>query len=207
MVITDIKKTKRGRYSLYIDGEFRFSVHKDTYLFSSLTVGTMLGEEALAELMERDEAYSSRDKAMSLLAYSSHSRGMLVEKLRRHYSPEAAEAAADRMAELGLLDDRDYGLRFGSDLMNLRGWSLRRVEQELLRKRLDRETVATVMEELRDRDETGDPDRILALIRKRYHRKLEDERGVANTIAALQRQGFSLGDIRDALRQWQEETE
>ena len=87
----------------------------------------------------------------------------------------------------------------GTDLMRLRGWSLRRTEQELLRKRLDRDTVAQVMEELARRDEDGDAARILKLLRGRYRGRLGDRRGVENTVAALRRQGFSLPDIRAAL--------
>ena len=199
MTITDIRKTKQGRYALYIDGEFCFSVHSDTYCLTNLAAGLDISPDRLEELRREDEDRSCRDKALRLLSHAAHSRGMLMDKLTRFYEEETAERAADRMAELDLLDDLDFGLRFGTDLMRLRGWSLRRTEQELLRKRLDRDTVAQVMEELARRDEDGDAARILKLLRGRYRGRLGDRRGVENTVAALRRQGFSLPDIRAAL--------
>ena len=199
MRITEIQKTKQGRYALFVDGTFLFSVHPDTYTLSNLAPDLEIDVHRLEELRQEDALYSCKDKAMSLLGYASHSRGMLVEKLCRIYDPQVAEAAADRMEELGLLNDLDYGTRFARDLIHLRGWSLRRVEQELLRKKLDPETVGRVMEELREQDGEGDLPRVLKLLRGRYRDKLRDPRGVNNTIAALMRQGFTLSDVKTAL--------
>ena len=199
MVITQIQKTKQGRYALFVDGTFLFSVHADTYTLSDLAVGWETDVRRLEELRQADALYSCKDKALSLLGYASHSRGMLVEKLCRIYEPDVVQATADRMEELGLLDDLDYGTRLASDLIHLRGWSLRRVEQELYRKKLDPQTVAQVMEALRERDRDGDLPRVMKLLRGRYRGKLQDTKGVNNTIAALLRQGFLLSDVKAAL--------
>ena len=43
------------------------------------------------------------------------------------------------------------------------------------------------------------------LIERRYLRQLDTEKGVQKTVAALQRMGYSFGEIRDALRKVQED--
>lgn len=199
MVITDIKKTKQGRYALFLDGEFAFSIHGDSYRLTNISPGLVLDRERLEELYQEDLRRSCKDKALRLLAHASHSRGMLLDKLERDYPPQLAEETADRMAQLGLLDDLDYGRRFGADCIRLRGWSLRRTRQELQRRRLDRDTVDQVMEYLEQGDEDGDGPRILKLLEGRYRQKLADPAKRPNVIAALMRQGFALGDIRDAM--------
>ena len=109
----------------------------------------------------------------------------------------------DEMAILkGLLDDLDYARRLSRDMVNLRGWSLRRVRQGLLQRKLDRETVDEALRQFEDEDETGP---IIEIILKKYRDKIFDAGSLRKTIAALQRRGFGYDDIRAALRRIQEE--
>ena len=50
-----------------------------------------------------------------------------------------------------------------------------------------------------------DEDALPTLIERRYLRQLDTEKGVQKTVAALQRMGYSFGEIRDALRKVQED--
>lgn len=202
MVVTGIEKTRRGRYALMVDGEFLFSVHQDTFLTSRLARGLEMSPQELEVLREADERYSAVQSALDVLSRSAQSTGMLRDKLLRHYGEKAAEAALGRMAELGLLDDLDYARRLSRDMVNLRGWSLRRVRQGLLQRKLDRETVDEALRQFEDEDETGP---IIKIILKKYRDKIFDAGSLRKTIAALQRRGFGYDDIRAALRRIQEE--
>ena len=106
--------------------------------------------------------------------------------LFRSYPAETVEAVIQRLTELGLLDDLDYGRRLAADLLNLRGYSLGRVRQELYRRRLDPETIQEVMDGLGDVDQIGP---IVALVRKKYLQKLREPQGRGKVAAALQRAG------------------
>ncbi len=166
MTITRLGETKKGRFSVFADGEFLFSVHKDIFLSrKELELGREVSVELLEEIRLEDEAYSCKEKALTLLEYSAHSAGRLAEKLRRFYPPETVDITIERLGELGLLDDLDYGRRLAADLLNLRGYSLGRVRQALFQRRLDRETIEQVMEELEDIDQVGP---IVALVKKKY---------------------------------------
>ena len=132
------------------------------------------------------------------LEYSSHSAGRLAEKLRRHYPPETVEQVVQRLRELGLLDDLDYGRRLAADLLNLRGYSLGRVRQTLYQRRLDKETIDQVMGELSEIDQIAP---IVALVNKKYLQKLREPRGREKVAAALQRRGYRYDEIREALSQ------
>ena len=92
MTITQLQETKKGRFSVFADGEFLFSVHKDTFLLRpELAVGRQVTVETLEEIRLEDEALSCKEKALTLLEYSSHSAGRLAEKLRRHYPPPVVQ--------------------------------------------------------------------------------------------------------------------
>ena len=199
MTITQLQETKKGRFSVFADGEFLFSVHKDTFLLRpELAVGRQVTVETLEEIRLEDEALSCKEKALTLLEYSSHSAGRLAEKLRRHYPPETVEQVVQRLRELGLLDDLDYGRRLAADLLNLRGYSLGRVRQTLYQRRLDKETIDQVMGELSEIDQIAP---IVALVNKKYLQKLREPRGREKGAAALQRRGYRYDEIREALSQ------
>ena len=199
MTITQLQETKKWRFSVFADGEFLFSVHKDTFLLRpELAVGRQVTVETLEEIRLEDEALSCKEKALTLLEYSSHSAGRLAEKLRRHYPPETVEQVVQRLRELGLLDDLDYGRRLAADLLNLRGYSLGRVRQTLYQRRLDKETIDQVMGELSEIDQIAP---IVALVNKKYLQKLREPRGREKVAAALQRRGYRYDEIREALSQ------
>lgn len=183
MTITQLQETKKGRFSVFADGQFLFSVHKDTFLLRpELAVGRRVTPETLEEIRLEDEELSCKEKALTLLEYSSHSAGRLAEKLRRFYPPETVDRVIGRLRELGLLDDLDYGRRLAADLLNLRGYSLGRVRQTLYQRRLDKETVQAVMEELADIDQVSP---MVALVQKKYLPKLREPRGREKVAAAL----------------------
>lgn len=203
MTITQLQETKKGRFSVFADGEFLFSVHKDTFLTrGELAVGRQVTVEVLEEIRLADEELSCKEKALTLLEYSSQSAGRLAEKLLRFYPRETVGRTVARLTELGLLDDLDYGRRLAADLLNLRGYSLGRTRQELYKRRLDKETVDRVMEEIGDLDQIGP---IVALVRKKYLGKLREERGREKVAAALFRRGYQYDEIRDAIAQVLEE--
>lgn len=198
MTITRLSETKKGRFAIFADGEFLFSVHKDIFLSRpELALGRDLPVELLEEIRLEDEAWSCKEKALSLLEYSARSSGSLAEKLRQQYPPETVEATIRRLNELGLLNDLDYGRRLAADLIHLRKYSLGRVRQALYQRRLDRETIDTIMEELEDTDQVGP---MVELIQKKYLPKLREPQGRQKVAAALQRRGYGWEEIREALR-------
>lgn len=203
--ITEIQPTKAGRFSLFVDGEFRFSVLQETLVKHHIRKGSVLSGDQLESIRAEDEFASCKAKALRLLA-SSHSRGMLLDKLTRFYPEETALRTADRMEELGLLDDADYARRCAADLFRLRGWSTARVSAELRKRKLSPALIEQAISEF-SQTEPDDTARALALLRKRYAAKLDTSQGVQRTIAALCRQGFAVSDIRRALELLRQEEE
>lgn len=200
--MTAIQKTKKGRYALLVDEEFRFSIHRDSFLLTKLSVGNTLSVQELEQLRRDDQLLSAKAAAMDILARAAQSGGMLLEKLCRYYDEDAAQAAVERMTELGLVDDEDYAARLAADCMGFRGYSLVRTRQALLQKKLPRPVVDQTLERYQDQDESGP---IIDLILKKYRNKIFDRDDLRRTVAALQRRGFAYDDIRSALRRIEEE--
>ena len=197
MRITGIETTKKGRYALMVDGEFAFSLHRDTFLLCPwLQKGAEVTPERLEALRQEDELHSARERALDLLSAAEQTSGTLRQKLLRWYGEEAVEAAVLRMEELGLINDLDYGRRYAADAVNLRGWPRRRIAMELQKKGVPEEVIE---EALADITEETEIETACRLLEGPYRGKLRDRKERDKVKAALQRRGFSYEVIRQAV--------
>lgn len=197
MRITGLEPTKKGRYALMVDGEFLFSLHRDTVLLTPwLQRDAEVTPPQLEDLRREDEVRQAKEKAMDCLSAAAQTGGMLREKLRRRYSEEAVEAAVCRMEELGLINDLDYSRRFAADAVNLRYYPKRRIAAELQRKGVSEEILSEVLAEITEETEIKTASRLLE---KQYREKLCDRRERDKVKAALQRRGFGCETIRAAV--------
>ena len=198
--LTRITETKRGRYALFLDDAFAFSLDEDTFAAAGLHAGDELTEPAVAELRRKSDARRALDKAMDLLALRDHAAGELYAKLCRRFDPHTAAAAVARVGELGLLNDAGFARRRAAELLRKRK-SRREILQDLAAKGIDRETAADALAALMPADGEEDPDlaSARALVERQYARKLAEDK-TQQVMAALARRGFSHAVIRAAVQ-------
>jgi regulatory protein len=152
---TAIEKTKKGRFSVFVDGEFVCALHADVFSRSSIAVGRELEPDYLEELRLESEERITKDRALRLLSARSYTRRGLVEKLRLYSDAETAEAVAGRMEELGLIDDADYARRYAEECVSRKGFSLYRARQALLEKGIDRDVAEEALAEYEEEPEAA----------------------------------------------------
>ena len=198
--LTRITETKRGRYALFLDDAFAFSLDEDTFAAAGLHAGDELTEPAVAELRRKSDARRALDKAMDLLALRDHAAGELYAKLCRRFDPHTAAAAVARVGELGLLNDAGFARRRAAELLRKRK-RRREILQDLAAKGIDRETAADALAALMPADGEEDPDlaSARALVGRQYARK-QAEGKTQQVMAALARRGFSHAVIRAAVQ-------
>ena len=202
MKITDISVTKKGRYALFVDGEFLFSAEEEALVRSGLRPGMETDIQTLEALRRESEYIYGREWALHLLEYKAYSRRMLLDRLRRQIDEDIAEQVADRLCELGLIDDRYYASTYARDLVRLKGYSRQRIAQALRQKGIEPDTIEEVLEQF----DAGESDaRLRELIRKKYARYLGEEKGRQRAVNALLRMGYKYGEIRPALAEVLEE--
>ena len=198
--LTQISETKKGRYALFFDGEFAFSLDAGTFADADLHQDDELEPWQIEELRKKSDTRRALDKAMDLLALRDHAAGELYDKLCRKFDPHSAAAAVARAGELGLLNDESFARRRAAELLRKRK-SRREILMDLNAKGIDRDTAAAVVEDL-GADEEEDPDlaSARALVQRQYASKLAQGKG-AQVAAALARRGFSHSVIRTVLRE------
>ena len=150
--------------------------------------------------MSEDKYRAALDAAAKQLSYRALSAKMLRDKLLdKGHDEESADYALAWLAERSLLDDAAFAESVVRSYAR-KGYGAARIRQELTRRGVSREDAETAMQ-------TFSPDRaqILALLDKRLRGDLSDRREIDKAVAALQRRGFSWGDIKGALEEYVEE--
>ncbi|MBQ7218629.1 MAG: regulatory protein RecX [Ruminococcus sp.] len=198
MQITAIEPRKKGLSALYIDGEFAMKLDTEVILAHRFDVGREITDEALHDCVLDSDRKRCKDKAMWLISFRDHSRRELLDKLRKDYPEDVAEAAVDRLEELGLIDDGRYARRYTADLINLKHLSERGIRQKLREKGIDRDLIDEILEET----EVDEDEQIRTIIEKKYASKLNDEKLRRRAVAALQRLGFSYQSIKSVLNEY-----
>lgn len=157
--------------------------------------------EISEELYEHLEAASELCQALrsgeSLLSYGANSVVMLTRKLmQRGYSREIASAAAVRLESRGLInEERDVRREVEKCLKKL--WGEKRIRAHLWSRGFGTEVIASSENVFSEVDFSSN---CAALIKKHYGQVPGDPAEQKRMIAFLSRYGYSLGEIRAAMR-------
>lgn len=198
MEITKIAPRRKGLSQLYIDNEEAMKLDTQMLLLEGIKAGMELTDQQLHELVQKSDARRAQEKALYLLEYRSHSKKELADKIARTAATkEAAQEAANRMEDLGLIDDARYARDYARSLFLRKKFGSRRVKQELLQKGIDRDLADEILGEYAQLD-TGET--IYDILSRKYPTFMQDEKVRRRAVAALQRFGYSFEEIRSAMR-------
>ena len=70
--ITRISRTRKGRFALFCDAGFLFSVDEETFFTEHLVEGLTLDDGQLDELLRKSDAQRAKDKAFGYLSAREH---------------------------------------------------------------------------------------------------------------------------------------
>ena len=194
MLIQAVNKQKKSLVEVIVDGE-SFLIDRETFSLSGYQVGKEITNAEIDELITKSENHRAKEKALWLLSRRDYSKTELLKKLKCDASDEAAEQTAERMEEVGLINDTSYAKRYASDLFHIKQLSNRMVLYELTGKGIDKELAREVIEELAVKDE----ETIAALVQRKFP-VLESEKEIRRAHAYLLRKGYSYGLISGALK-------
>ncbi len=159
-----------------------------------LRSGMELEEELLDRLREACAYWAVRRQAAALAAGRAMSAGELRRKLcQKGADPDHARRAADRLLELGVLDERAYAAMVARHYA-AKGYGRRRVEQELHRRELPRETWEAALAELPD-----SRDKLDELVRRSLGDAPADRAVLSKLTNSLLRRGYGWEEVRAAI--------
>jgi regulatory protein len=196
MKITGIKAQVRqsGRFSVFVDGKYEFSLSDSALLEQKLTIGQELDASELKRLKQVSDADKLYGRALHYAAMRPHSEWEVRSYLqRKQAAPALADQILSKLSLSGFTDDEKFARSWVDSRRLLRPTSKRKLQQELRAKRVSSEVIAQVLDE----DESDDwaPLReLIAKKRARYPDKLK-------LMQYLSRQGYSYGDIKSVMEE------
>ena len=197
MKITSITKKNGTRWQIEVDDEYWAILDAEIIVNQHLKVGVELTEERMEGILRAADCRRARERALYLLDYRDHSRGEIVEKLSRNVDRVIAEEVADKLCELGLIDDGTYAKKLARHFLLTKKYGARRAEFEMRRKGIDGRLAAEAVAEVEP-----DEDLLEELALKKYGRYLEDDpdgKGRDKAIRGLMRLGHGYYEAEAAV--------
>ncbi|MBQ9773242.1 MAG: regulatory protein RecX [Clostridia bacterium] len=158
-----------------------------------------ISEELYDRLEEASRLCQALRSGENLLSFGANSVQMLARKLmQRGYSREVAQAAAERLASRGLIDEeKDVRREVEKCLRKL--WGQKRISAHLWSRGFASESLSGLSELF---DEVDFAANCALLIRKKYGTPPHDPDEHRRMVGSLCRYGYSIVEIREALRQF-----
>lgn len=192
MKITKISFSKKGNVLIYADEEYLMSVPYEVFIKSGIKLNAHITEEEAENILSNSNGYKAKEKALRLLSFRAHSKQELKNKIKRVSDEEAAESAAQKMEELGLINDKSYAIMYAKELFFRKFYSKKRVAYELSKKGVHKDIISEVMDEI-----SPDEDEILkSAFEKKFYNKIKTEKDINRAYMYFCRLGYSFSQIK-----------
>ena len=200
MKVTRIEELTKSRSKVYIDEEFAFVLYKGELRQYKLVPGEEVQPEDYETIMTQILPKRAKLRAMNLLKNKEYTVKQLRDKLQEGGYPECViKEALDYVAGFHYTDDLRYAVAFITCHENTR--SRRRMEQDLIGRGIDRDTLEQAWSEWEEQGGRQDEQAMIwELLEKRgFDPEKADMKERQRQGAFLMRRGFSGEQICKAL--------
>ncbi len=153
--ITDcrVNKKRKDRHSIFLNGEFAFSIGESTYHLFPIIKGETLTPKQIEIILRHEEFEKAKEMVLRLLSRRMRSEYELVVYLKRNKFDEATrKRVIAYCTEHGYLDDLEYARVFIRDKLNLNRYGFNKIRFLLAKRGISREII-TSLADSQDRNE------------------------------------------------------
>jgi len=193
MTITEIKKQKKGsRYSIFLDGEYAFSLQDEIIVKNKLKLGDELGSKRVEELKLQDGDLTAFDKALSILEKTMKTEKGVRDYLKeKEYLKPTIDNVVEKLKEYGYLDDGVYVENYIRTYTHSKG--KKKIKYELLTKGI-KESI--INEKLENIDDENEIENCKALAKKYLKNKELDLKTKQKLYTHLSTKGYDFSVIK-----------
>ncbi len=191
MIITNIKKSKKGNILVYADNNYLTSISLEVFVKSKIKIGDYIDEEILSKINSESNNYKAKEKALRLLSFRAHSKKELENKIKHYTDQQSAEQVAKKMEDIGLVNDLEFSKTYAREFSSRKYYSKNRIIYELSQKGVEK---SIILEAISDIDIDED-ENIKNFINHKRYGNLKDEKVRRRAVSALQRLGYNWSQI------------
>ena len=223
MVIEKLEPSQhhKGRWLVWFEDGSLQRVGEGDVVGLGLYTGKELTDEEADALIAAGERSRMMDKAAELLALRPLSRKELLDKLtepprkprrkkadrqaeeeavqrQREALRQSAASVADRLEELGLINDRVYAVSVAQHYAG-KGYGPRKIQDEMYRRGVPREYWEEALETLREQQQEHEESKVYELARQKLRGQEPSRENLKKVSDFLLRRGFGWEEISEAL--------
>ncbi len=194
------QKRNKKRVNIYLDDQYAFALADIEA--TRLKIGQWLDDEEIKALQTAGECERAYSQALNFLSYRPRSAREVRRNLHgKGYSPTTIDAALERLERTGLVNDLEFGRYWIEQRESFRPRGAAMLRYELAQKGIDREIIATLLDEI-------DEDALAYQAAQRWARpsKLSSPETFNKKLSAfLARRGFRYATVRETVSRIQDE--
>ena len=195
-------KGRRKRVTIFLDGDYAFSLEPEVADKEGLRVDQALSQERIEEITSANNYRRCYDAAALFISYRPRSEPELRDRLRKHNFPDdSIDTVVARMKELGLVNDIEFAKFWTENRDSFSPRSQWLTGMELRRKGISEEIIEEVVGILDDDDSA-----YRAAYKKARNLPRHDYQSFRRRLGDhLQRRGFGYGVINATVKRlWNE---
>ena len=196
MRITNLKPSTKGNIILYTDDKYVCHLHPEIVVKYGLFVNKNIDIDFINELIEESNLHYANQKALNLISYKERSKKELIEKLSKSFDDISATKIADKMENLGLVNDERLAKIYIEDYIFRKRYSINKTKYEIEKKGIDKNIIEDVLDSI-DIDESENVEYLLST---KYKNKLNNEKDLKKVINSLLRMGYGWSIINSVMR-------
>lgn len=146
---TDQQEVLQELFPGLFEAHLELLVSEEVLFRRSLSAGSQIDGQELAELLADDELVKAKDIALRFLDYKMRTVSEVQKKLKDSgFSIKVIEQTVAAIETYGFLDDPGYAKLFSKERIRQRGSRI--IEQELAQKGIDKDVARDLLSEMKD---------------------------------------------------------
>ena len=188
----EVQKKQRGRFSVYIDGEFSFGISDIDLYNLNLAVGDVVTEEQMQLIEETIDTQKCRDYAVNLVSRKMYTKKEMADKLRiKGFSKTATDGVMDILEEYGYINDDVYAELYCEYQSKKNG--AKKISYDLQMKGVSKEIIQKYISRIDNKDE------LLNLMEAKIKSKTVDDKERQKIIRHFLSKGFEYEAVKSCL--------
>ncbi len=150
MLVTKILKSRRERnkYEVFIDEQSAFRLSEAVVTKTGLYAGRRIDEKTVEEIVQADTFERAYQMAVNFISYRPRSSKEVIDRLvRKGFTQDLAHQITDRLREVRLLNDLEFGRMFIRDKLRGKPMGKAMMRRKLLEKGISFQLTERIIKE------------------------------------------------------------
>ncbi len=188
----ELQKRRKGRFNIYVDGQFACGLSEDTIIDEGISEGQELQDADIEKLLELDQSAKAYDKALRFLGYRVRSEKEIRDKLLdAEFHPKIIENTIYRLKKAGQIDDENFARTWIEDRCAVKPEGHYLITRELRQKGISFEIIDKILKKMLPEDKEIQLAKKVIQKKNKLYKNLPEKQRMKKLTDFLIRRGFS----------------